>query len=84
MEALARQYLRAARRRDAEAALETLVAAEPLLESAHRALMELWATAGEGARALGHYDMLVSVLEREVGSAPARETQMLAKRLRGA
>jgi DNA-binding SARP family transcriptional activator len=55
-----------------------------LLESAHRALMELWATAGEGARALGHYDMLVSVLEREVGSAPARETQMLAKRLRGA
>ena len=84
MEALARQYLQASRRRDAEAALETLVAAEPLLESAHRALMELWATAGESARALGHYDMLVSVLAREVGSAPARETQMLAKRLRGA
>ena len=84
MEALARQYLRAARRHEAETALETLVANEPLRESAHRALMELWAAAGERARALGHYDALVVLLQREVGSPPARETQALAQRIRNA
>jgi DNA-binding SARP family transcriptional activator len=84
MEALARQYLRAARRRDAEAALETLVANEPLRESAHRGLMELWVAAGERARALAHYDALVVLLQREVGSPPARETQALAQRIRSA
>ena len=84
MEALARQYLRAARRHEAETALETLVANEPLRESAHRALMELWAAAGERARALGHYDALVVLLQREVGSPPARETQAFVQRIRSA
>jgi DNA-binding SARP family transcriptional activator len=46
--------------------------------------MELWMAAGERARALGHYDALVALLQREVGSPPARETQALAQRIRSA
>jgi DNA-binding SARP family transcriptional activator len=44
--------------------------------------MELWAAAGEPARALAHYDALAALLRREVDAAPARETRTLAAQLR--
>jgi DNA-binding SARP family transcriptional activator len=62
--------------------LEALVAAEPLRERAHRALMASYAAAGEPARALAHYDALAALLAREVGAAPGRETRALGERIR--
>jgi DNA-binding SARP family transcriptional activator len=82
MQALARQHARAGRHAAGAAVLETLVAADALREGAHRELMVLWAAAGERARALGHYDALVALLAREVGAAPARDTQQVAAAIR--
>jgi DNA-binding SARP family transcriptional activator len=82
MQALARQHARAGRRADGARVLEALVAADPLREGAHRELMVLWAADGERARALGHYDALVELLGREVGAAPARDTQLVAETIR--
>jgi DNA-binding SARP family transcriptional activator len=82
MEALARQFLRIGRNSEAEVALDALISDEPLREGAHRELMALWAATGERARALAHYDTLVSLLRREVGALPDRETQLLAERIR--
>ncbi|GJG86096.1 hypothetical protein tb265_12770 [Gemmatimonadetes bacterium T265] len=72
----------AGRHADAVAAFERVLAAEPLREGVHRALMQAYAAAGEPGRALAHYDALAALLAREVGAAPARETQALAERLR--
>jgi DNA-binding SARP family transcriptional activator len=63
--------------------LEALVAAEPLREAAHRALMATYVAAGEPARALAHYDALAAQLARELGAAPGRETRALAEAIRG-
>jgi DNA-binding SARP family transcriptional activator len=68
---------------DAAAAYRALVARDPLREAAHRGLMRAYADAGEPARALGHYATLAELLRREVGAAPARETEALAASLRG-
>jgi predicted ATPase/DNA-binding SARP family transcriptional activator len=69
---------------EAAATLESLVARDPLRESAHRALMQAYVALGEPARALAHYDALTALLAREVGTAPARETRQLADALRRA
>jgi DNA-binding SARP family transcriptional activator len=82
MEALARLHARGGAPGDAAAVLEALVAADPLREGAHRALMACYAAAGEPARALAHYDALAALLTREVGAAPARETRELAAAIR--
>jgi DNA-binding SARP family transcriptional activator len=79
---LARQHARAGRHAAGAAALETLVARDPLREGAHRELMVLLAAAGERARALRHYDHLAAALRREVNAEPARETRALAEQLR--
>jgi DNA-binding SARP family transcriptional activator len=70
LEALARLHARRGATGQAAAVLEALVAAEPLREAAHRALMATYAAAGEPARALAHYDALAALLAREVGAAP--------------
>jgi hypothetical protein len=67
---------------EAAAVLEALVAAEPLREAAHRALMVTYVAAGEPARALAHYDALATLLARELGAAPAPETATLAASVR--
>jgi DNA-binding SARP family transcriptional activator len=82
MEALARLHARGGAPGEAAAVLEALVAAEPLREGAHRALMACYVGAGEPARALAHYDALAALLAREVGAAPGRETRALADALR--
>jgi DNA-binding SARP family transcriptional activator len=82
MEALARLHARQGAPREAAAVLEALVAAEPLREGAHRALMATYVATGEPARALAHYDALAAHLAREVGAAPGRETAALAAAIR--
>jgi non-specific serine/threonine protein kinase len=82
LDALA-QLLRASGRHDETvAACELLVAREPLRESAHRILMEALASRGELARALAHYQSLVTTLKREVGAGPSAETRAVADRFR--
>jgi predicted ATPase/DNA-binding SARP family transcriptional activator len=60
------------------------IAHEPLDETAHRALMECWAAAGQPARAMRHYEELTGLLRTEVGGAPAAQTTALYARLRDA
>jgi DNA-binding SARP family transcriptional activator len=83
MEALARLHALRDAPAEAAAALEALVAGDPLREAAHRALMACYAAAGEPARALARYAALAAGLEREIGVEPARETRALAAAIRG-
>jgi DNA-binding SARP family transcriptional activator len=54
-----------------------LLALDPLLESAHRALMRLYVQQGRRGAALRQYQACVSVLERELGAEPEPETRQL-------
>jgi DNA-binding SARP family transcriptional activator len=82
LEALARLHARRGAPGEAAAVLEALVAAEPLREGAHRALMATYAASGEPARALAHYDAFAARLARELGAQPARDTRALADAIR--
>jgi DNA-binding SARP family transcriptional activator len=53
------------------------VAADPLDETAHRAVMLAHARAGEGAAALAAYERLRELLAEELGADPGPETQAL-------
>ncbi len=83
---LATGRLQAARGRHqaAAAAFRRAVAHEPLNESAHRELMSSWARLGETARAVRHYEGLVTLLRDQVGVPPAAETTALYRRLMAA
>ena len=59
-----------------------ILALDPLQESAHRALMQLYAQRGRRGAALAQYRQCRRTLEREVGVAPDPETQRLYKELR--
>lgn len=82
MQALGQQLAAAGRAGDAAEAVAALLARDPLREAAHRELMRAYAAQGEPARALRHFEELTSLLRREVGVAPARETTALAATLR--
>jgi predicted ATPase/DNA-binding SARP family transcriptional activator len=71
----------AGRHQAAAAAFRRAVAHEPLNESAHRELMASWARLGETARAVRHYEELVTLLRDQVGVPPAAETTALYQRL---
>ena len=71
----------AGRHQAAAAAFRRAVAHEPLNESAHRELMSSWARLGETARAVRHYETLVTLLRDQVGVPPAAETTALYQRL---
>ena len=71
----------AGRHQAAAAAFRRAVAHEPLNESAHRELMNSWARLGETARAVRHYETLVTLLRDQVGVPPAAETTALYQRL---
>ena len=63
-----------------EAAVQTalkLLALDPLQEPVHRALMRLYAEGGRRGAALRQYQQCVSVLARELGIEPERETKAL-------
>ena len=66
--------------RAVQAALH-LLAIDPLAENAHRALMRLYAEQGRRAAALRQYQLCVSVLRRELGAEPERETRSLYNEL---
>jgi DNA-binding SARP family transcriptional activator len=59
-----------------------LVAAEPLREESHVVLMRLQALAGRRGEALRTYDQLRALLDRELGTPPAPQTQRLAGEIR--
>lgn len=71
---------------DAAAAMATamrLVAFDPLRESAHRALMELYAEAGRASEAVRQFNLLRAVLAEKLGAQPDAQTAALLERIRG-
>ena len=56
---------------------QRLLSLDPLQESAHRTLMRLYAGQGRSEAALKQYESCVRVLQRELGVAPAPETEAL-------
>jgi len=60
---------------------QRLLALDPLQESAHRTLMRLYAGQGRGEAALKQYESCVRVLQRELGVAPAPETEALYREI---
>ena len=64
------------------AALQRLLAAEPLDEDAHAALIRLFALAGRQQQAVAQYDALVSLLDRELGAEPQPATRALIASIR--
>lgn len=57
--------------------LELLLAIDPTIEAAHRALMRGYIAAGQRDRAMRQYARCVSALESELGVEPDAETQAL-------
>src|SRR6185437_4632433 len=83
--ALERLAARDAQRGDYASAvghLRRATAADPLRESAQRALMEALAASGAHAAAAQTYRDLRLLVERELGATPAPETRALHQRLR--
>jgi len=80
MEALARLLRLERKAGNTEAAVQAalrLLALEPLEESVHRTLMELYVQLGRRGAALRQYQSCVSVLERELGVEPEPDTRAL-------
>lgn len=70
---------------DTEHAIATArrwLALDSLDENAHRALMQLYAHAGQQAAALRQYDQCRQLLADELGAPPAAETTTLIERIR--
>jgi DNA-binding SARP family transcriptional activator len=64
----------------AAAHLRALLSADPTNERAHRLLIELYATSGEGANAAGQYEVCITTLDA-LGLTPSIETTKLYARL---
>jgi DNA-binding SARP family transcriptional activator len=58
------------------------LALDSLDESAHRALMQLYALSGQQAAALRQYERCVAILNEELGAAPDETTQRLYEAIR--
>ena len=79
-----RLLLALAATRDAASATEPLhraIAADPLNEEAHRALMRSYASSGRRAQALAQYEILRATLERELAADPEPDTRALYRQL---
>lgn len=63
------------------AAAERLAGADPLNEAAQRALMRLYAKAGERTRALAQYELCRAALARELGVEPETQTETLREQI---
>jgi len=81
--AAGRLHAAAGRHQAAAAAFRRAIAHEPLNETAHRELMDAWASLGETARAIQHYSELVELLANQVGVPPSAGTTALYQRLLG-
>jgi DNA-binding SARP family transcriptional activator len=73
LEALCDRFSRAGRRSEATQAGLAAVAAEPLRESAHRALMRAHLADGNHGEAIRQYGILATLLHRELGLTPSFE-----------
>jgi two-component SAPR family response regulator len=73
-----------AQERHAEAAdaYRKAISHDRFMEEAHRELMRCYAALGERGLALKHYEELVDLLDDQLGTSPARETNALHARLR--
>jgi TolB-like protein/Flp pilus assembly protein TadD len=60
-----------------------ILSLDPLRETAHRALMRLYADTGDRALALKQYQSCCDVLNAELGVQPETETQRLYEEIRG-
>lgn len=66
----------------ATAIVRRLIAADPLREECHAALIRLHALAGRRGEALRHYEHLSRVLDDELGIEPSAATQRLFEEIR--
>ena len=67
---------------DAVDLVRGLIRQDPADEEAHRALMRLYAGAGQRARALRQYERFREFLRRELGAEPAEESRVLYDQIR--
>ncbi len=77
LDTLAAQYEAAGDWARAQAAAERAVAADPLREESHAALIRILAASGAGAAARRQYGTLVRLLARELDAEPSAPTQAL-------
>ncbi len=77
LERLADRLRDANRPDEAASALQQLVAIEPANEPAHRALMSLFAAAGQAEKAMLQYASCKRHLQRELAASPAADTELL-------
>ncbi|HXM55462.1 MAG TPA: BTAD domain-containing putative transcriptional regulator, partial [Candidatus Dormibacteraeota bacterium] len=82
LEALVPRLLHAARFAEAIEAGQAAVAAEPLRESAHRALIEAHLSEGNPGEALRQYQLFRELLRRELGLEPSPRIRALLAGLR--
>jgi len=80
--ALGRRYLDAGQYAEAVQTYTRAIAHDNLLEAARRGLIYCYAQMGERARALDHYNNLVTLLRDQLGIEPSRETSALYAALR--
>ena len=84
LEALARLLAHQSRTGGTGRAIRTaarLLALDPLQETVHRTLMQLYARQGRRGAALKQYELCVDRLERELGTEPEMETKALYQEL---
>jgi ABC-type oligopeptide transport system substrate-binding subunit/DNA-binding SARP family transcriptional activator len=82
LERLAHGHASQSRHQDALRCARHWLSLDPLDEAAHRALMDLYAQAGQRAAALRQYRQCVRTLERELGVEPSPETAALYQQIR--
>lgn len=80
--ALAQLYAAGQEWMKAIATVQRLLTLDPLDESAHRLLMDLYARSGQRSDAMRHYPALVKLLRDELGAEPQPETLQLLERIR--
>jgi DNA-binding SARP family transcriptional activator len=83
LEALCDRFSHAGWHAEATQAGLAAVAAEPLRESAHRALMRAHLAGGNPSEAIRQYSILETLLHRELGLRPSLETRGLVTRVSG-
>ncbi|MFL7808279.1 MAG: BTAD domain-containing putative transcriptional regulator, partial [Anaerolineae bacterium] len=84
LERLAQGYASQGQHQEALPYAQRWLSLDPLDEAAHRALMDLYAQAGQRAAALRQYRQCVRTLDRELGIEPSPETTALYRQIREA
>lgn len=79
---LGQLHLAAGRLDDAAQTFRRVIGQDPLLETAHRELMRVYAAGGDHAQALRHFRTLSALLHDELGARPAPDTLDLHARIR--